>query len=125
MKIKVGQVWKRYYGEGNSYNGEIQIRGFVDTLVVVLIISESGKSRYDTTTEKVLLSDIKDGCMTLIKDVPEVKEPTLTLNEKATKKLEYITGAGFIRDFPNSSPSLEWVGAVLDFLEETNVIKIR
>jgi hypothetical protein len=43
---------------------------------------------------------------------------SIKLNDNAIKKLEFISGAGFRRNFPESKPSLEWVGAVLDFLEE-------
>ena len=44
----------------------------------------------------------------------------IIMNNDAKTKLEYIQGAGFRWDFPKSQPSSEWVGAVIDFLEETN-----
>jgi hypothetical protein len=47
------------------------------------------------------------------------KPNILVLNENAQKKLEYIKGNGFIRNFPKAMPTAEWVGAVLDLLEET------
>lgn len=45
---------------------------------------------------------------------------TLNLNENAVEKLEYIRGRGFRHDFPNQQPSQEWIGAVCDFLDETD-----
>ncbi len=50
---------------------------------------------------------------------PSQSVATLYLNENAFKKLEYIKGRGFIRDFPKEMPDSEWVGAVLDLLQET------
>lgn len=52
---------------------------------------------------------------------PDFQE-VLPLSEDAVIKLEYITGRGFIRNFPNEKPELEWIGAVLDFLKETKKI---
>lgn len=45
---------------------------------------------------------------------------TLHLNEAAMEKLEYIRGKGFRHDFPNQQPDGEWIGAVCDFLDETD-----
>ncbi len=45
-------------------------------------------------------------------------ETTIKLNKKALKKLEYISGQSFRKDFPNTLPDTQWMGAVLDFLDE-------
>ena len=42
----------------------------------------------------------------------------IVLNKRSKQKLEFIKGQGFRHNFPKSTPTLEWVGAVLDFLEE-------
>lgn len=42
-------------------------------------------------------------------------------NDRAKNKLENIIGAGFIKEFPIEMPNSQWVGAVLDFLNEIGV----
>lgn len=46
------------------------------------------------------------------------------LSESAIEKLNFINGHGSIRDFPHTQPPLEWVGAVLDLLEELGLDKL-
>lgn len=67
--------------------------------------------------EIVKLRKVNEEQWNLLCSIP--KPNTLVLNEKAQKKLEYIKGNGFIRNFPKAMPTAEWVGAVLDLLEET------
>ena len=58
-------------------------------------------------------------------DQPNTNDIKLSqLSEYAIKKLEYINGNCITRDFPNKQPTLEWVGAVLDLLEELGLDKI-
>jgi hypothetical protein len=47
------------------------------------------------------------------------------LSDYAKKKLEYINGNCIARNFPNNQPTLEWAGAVLDFLEELGLGNYR
>jgi hypothetical protein len=43
---------------------------------------------------------------------------TLPLTDRAKEKLNYINGSGISRYFPDQEPTKQWVGAVLDLLEE-------
>jgi len=56
----------------------------------------------------------------IVQEHKRITSESMSLTERAKEKLEFITGAGFRRNFPSETPNLEWVGAVLDFLEETN-----
>lgn len=47
------------------------------------------------------------------------------LNKKAIKKLEFIRGSYIATNFPNSKPTKQWAGAVLDFLEETGLLDVN
>lgn len=50
----------------------------------------------------------------------------LPLTENAKKKLEYINGHWTVREFPNiEKVDLQWVGAVLDLLEELELGNYR
>lgn len=67
--------------------------------------------------EIVKLRKVNEEQFNALRSIP--KTNTLVLNENAQKKLEYIKGRGFIKNFPKEMPNAEWVGAVLDLLEET------
>ena len=45
-----------------------------------------------------------------------------TLTKEAKEKLDYILGHSINRLFPDVKPTLEWAGAVLDFLE---IVKLK
>jgi hypothetical protein len=50
----------------------------------------------------------------------------LPLNENAKEKLEYINGHWIVREFPKiEKVDLQWVGAVLDLLEELKLGNYR
>jgi hypothetical protein len=58
--------------------------------------------------------------------VTSVVEKELNMSETAKEKLEYINGHWTGREFPRiDKVDLQWVGAVLDFLEEIGLGSYR
>ena len=45
------------------------------------------------------------------------------ITEPAQKKLDFILGHSIARDFPETNPTKEWAGAVLDLLEIIGLLK--
>ncbi len=85
---------------------------------VLMEAFHTSNKQFDKMYEEIVrLRKVNEEQWNVLNSIP--KPNTLVLNEAAQKKLEYIKGRGFIRNFPKEMPDSEWVGAVLDLLEET------